>query len=413
MLRYWNGSLSDDKVQDIAHTFAQIVSEIAADPNVKLSALNKCSKRDLQQLQVWNQDQFPAIDACIHDLVHEHNISHPQADALSAWDGHMSHHDLDETASLLAQHILETSPHTKADNIIPICFEKSIWQPVSMLATMKAGAAFVSIDAAHPVGRLRSIVDSVQAKVVLCSGEHRDLCLSLVDSVIVVDYPLLKSLQARERKMIMPRATPADAAYAIFTSGSTGTPKGIVINHQAYASNVRVQQERMNIDRTTRSLQFASHVFDASILEILTVLTAGGCVCIPSPEDRMNNTARFVTDMQVNWAILTPSFAKLLQPKDFPALKTLVSGGEALSTTVLQNWAPAVNLVNAYGPSECSISGVINSNVTEDTSPTDVGRGAGALTWIVDPANHDCLLPVGAVGELLLEGPIIGRGRFS
>ena len=88
-----------------------------------------------------------------------------------------------------------------------------------------------------------------------------------------------------------------------------------------------------------------------------------------------------------------------------------MSGGEALPAAVLHKWANAVHLCNSYGPSECCVSSVIKSHVTDSTSPSDIGQGAGALTWIVDAANHDRLAPVGSIGELLLEGPILARGK--
>jgi fusarinine C synthase len=66
-----------------------------------------------------------------------------------------------------------------------------------------------------------------------------------------------------------------------------------------------------------------------------------------------------------------------------------------------------------YGPAECTVASVAQRHLTEDMNSRNVGRGIGAVTWLVDPSNHECLMPLGTVGELLIEGPIVGRGYLG
>jgi len=101
---------------------------------------------------------------------------------------------------------------------------------------------------------------------------------------------------------------------------------------------------------TSRVLQFASYTFDASLLEILTTLTIGGTVCVPSDEDRLNNIARVINEKRVTWTLLTPSFVQLIQPSEIPTLRTLVLGGEAMDQGHISTWADKLELINAYGP---------------------------------------------------------------
>jgi non-ribosomal peptide synthetase component F len=100
-----------------------------------------------------------------------------------------------------------------------------------------------------------------------------------------------------------------------------------------------------------RFLQFASYTFDACLVEILTTLMMGGTVCVPRETDRTNgNIATAMEQMDVTMALLTPSFARVLEPSQVPQLKTLILGGEAMAETHLASWVDKVNLVNAYGP---------------------------------------------------------------
>lgn len=168
----------------------------------------------------------------------------------------------------------------------------------------------------------------------------------------------------------------------------------------------------MLIKPTSRVLQFASYTFDASLVEILTTLMVGGCVCVPNEFDRMNNITIVINQMKVDVALLTPSFAQLIQPSDVPGLRTLILAGEAMSKSHLSIWAGKVNLVNGYGPSECSVAVAVNPNMTLSTNPANIGHRLDRC-WVVDAQNHHRLAPIGSVGELLVEGPTLARGYLN
>jgi hypothetical protein len=116
--------------------------------------------------------------------------------------------------------------------------------------------------------------------------------------------------------------------------------------------------------------------------------------------------------MGVTMALLTPSFARVLEPSSVPHLKTLILGGEAMAKSHLDTWADKVNLVNAYGPSECAVVATVNPRMRLSSNPANLGRGLGRC-WIVDPQNHDRLAPLGSVGELLVEGPTLSTGYLQ
>lgn len=147
-----------------------------------------------------------------------------------------------------------------------------------------------------------------------------------------------------------------------------------------------------------------------SIAEMFTTLCNGGCICIPSEEERMNDLAGAMNRMQVDWACLTSTVASLITPAEIPALKSLVLSGEAPSRSNLITWGGSVDLFNAYGPSECSIWSSYLSGLQATTSPTNIGRGLGCRLWITEPSDYHKLAPVGCVGELLIEGPILANG---
>ena len=127
----------------------------------------------------------------------------------------------------------------------------------------------------------------------------------------------------------------------------------------------------------------------------------------------MMGPAHLINDMAISWAFLTPSLAKTIKPSDIPNLKTLASGGEPLAKIDVETWAAHLQLINGYGPSECSIAATGNTHMTPDTNPANIGWPVGGLCWVVHADDHDKLLSIGDVGELLIEGPILTRGYLK
>jgi aryl carrier-like protein len=117
--------------------------------------------------------------------------------------------------------------------------------------------------------------------------------------------------------------------------------------------------------------------------------------------------------MKVNWMSITPSVAKLLQPAAIPTVRHMVSCGEPMTSSMIDEWAGSLQLVNAYGPSEATTISSLNTNFTAKTCPTNIGKGSGSVLWIVDPADHNRLAPIGAVGELVVESPSVGKGYIN
>jgi acyl-CoA synthetase (AMP-forming)/AMP-acid ligase II len=184
-----------------------------------------------------------------------------------------------------------------------------------------------------------------------------------------------------------------------------------MIEHRAFATSARDHGKTLGINSSSRVLQFSSYVFDVSVMDMLTTLMQGGCICIPTDEERGSmEIVGAISRMRVNWTLLTPSFVTIIEPSQVPGLKTLVLGGEAMSQKHVNIWGPHLRLMNAYGPTEASVLATINADV-EDA--TNIGHGVGALTWVADRNNTDRLVPIGAVGELLLEGPTLARGYLN
>ncbi|RAL07335.1 acetyl-CoA synthetase-like protein [Aspergillus homomorphus CBS 101889] len=395
-------------LSQLKHLLQQFCSSAA---ETKLDDLNFISAKDEESIRQWNQDIPAPVHKTIHQLIEERIAEHPSKEAVCSWDGSFTFADLDKHSARLAHRLAELK--VQPEDFVPCCFEKSRWPVAAMLGVMRAGGAFLNIDPAQPKSRIQLMVTKLKAMTIVCSPEQEELCLSFGPDYNVVVLSADTPEEPTTGVLPATSVSPENSAYVIFTSGSTGEPKGTVIQHGAYASASTTHASSMLMHGGTRSLQFASFTFDASLVEILTTLIVGGCVCVASEEQRKRDVTEAIRETNCNWAVLTPSFVNLINPDDVPTLKVLILAGEAMSQSHIETWAHRLRLVNAYGPSECCVCSTSNFNITSESSPRNIGRACSGATWVVMPHNHHRLVPVGSVGELVMEGWNVGRGYLA
>jgi len=73
----------------------------------------------------------------------------------------------------------------------------------------------------------------------------------------------------------------------------------------------------------------------------------------------------------------------------------------------------SANILYRYGPSECSVVSVLSPSLTSISDPRNIGRPISSHAWVVNPEDYNELLPIGCIGELVIEGHIAGRGYLN
>lgn len=407
---YWDNVIPKLQAQSIVDTFLHTISQIVENPGLPMSELALLSPHSHQKIIEWNATMPDVTESCIHELIVQNAALLPQYPAVCGWDGVFTFAELDHLSSRLASYLCEQG--VRPEKFVPVYMSRSRWTPVALLAVLKARGAFVLLDATQPPSRVQSLCQDVPCGPVVTNVDISSFHGEIFPHVVRVDLEDAPWLQHGYTIALSP-GNPGDAAYAVFTSGSTGKPKMVVIENRSFCSAGKAQMGRLNLSRHSRVLQFASYAFDAAVLEHLTTLMAGGCICIPDENDRQQNLTNAMIRLEVNWALLTPSLARTLNPSEIPSLDTLVLGSEACRPSDLVQWARVPHLINAYGPSECSVITTMQPELRQGELAANIGHAAGAVCWIVHPDNHHRLTNIGAIGELLVEGPIVGRGYFG
>ena len=369
--------------------------------------MDVCSDHDRRVIQELTGVVSQAENHCVHDIILKQCRLYPDQIAVCSWDGNLTYGELDDLSSRLAYHLVELG--VKPETFVLSCFKKSTWAIVARLAILRAGGAYISVNAGNPPSYLGSIICHTNSQVLVSESEFADRFRDLVPAFVEVTLEWLRGLPAEDKSPVCETIRADNACLVIFTSGSTGQPKGIIQTHQSYATAIRDYVRNLELDSATRFLQFDDYAFDISNLEFMVPLFIGGCCCVPGPMKTVQDLANNINSLKANVAFLTPTVAIKLVPADVPCLKILCVGGEPLSRDLLTKWASSTTkLINQYGMGEVAICCAYNDQI-HLTSGGNLGRPASGAIWVVDASSPEKLIPIGAVGEFLIEGPHLSR----
>lgn len=415
---YDTSLMGEGEVQHLLRQLFQMIAELNDrynDGSTLRSAIwNLANGDDFNRMVEWNRTSKPSPSACLHELFEESARRDPDRLAIDSHDGRLSYKELDIAADALAEKLREDYA-IKPGDLVPLCFEKSSLMIVAIVGVLKAGAGYVPLDISHPSSRVQYIIRETRARLVVVSP-LQTRSFSFPVATVVVDRKLLSSPLARAKPHLV---TSRDVAYVTFTSGTSGPPKGVITQHGAAHLSVlehtgRYQHRRLG--SSLRTLQFSSYTFDASVLDIFATMACGGCVCIPSESERMASLEEVLARMAINFADITPTVANLLDPSRVPTLRTLAIGGEMANRALISKWtsseSPLEVFINSYGPTEAAI-GCAAGEISPMLPVGHVGKRVGGSLWIVDETDHNHLVPISCVGELVISGPTLAQGYLN
>ena len=395
--------------------FVTLLEGVVADPNQRISELPLLTRSERHQLLVeWNDTavEFPR-DQCLHDLFEQQVERTPAAVAVVFEDQELTYRGLNERANQLAHHLrsLGVGPQT----LVGLCLERSAELVVGILGILKAGGAWVPLDADYPPQRLKFML--TDAKIEFLVTQQPLLGRLPVSDCQVVcldtDTPTLRHM-ARSNPPV--NAAADNLVYVMFTSGSTGQPKGVQIPHSAVVNFLTAMAANPGLTSDDRLMSVTTPTFDISVLELMLPLMTGASVDVVSADltsDASGLAAR-LRDHPVTVMQATPATWQMLIHggwKGCDHLKVLC-GGEALPDSLAQELQQRCGeLWNLYGPTETTIwsttmrvaNGGVNGSIGRPIANTQV--------YVLDQWRQP--VPIGVPGELYIGGAGLARGYLN
>ncbi|WP_433532879.1 amino acid adenylation domain-containing protein [Micromonospora sp. CA-263727] len=341
----------------------------------------------------------------------------------------LTYRDLDRAADRVAAQL--TAGGVRPGQRVGLLTAPGPESVVALVGILRAGAAWVPLDAAHPPVRLDGQLLRAGVEVVLHDEDSAGAMARLTGTV----RPVRLGAEAPEAPTGVPAIAPApeDTAYVIFTSGSTGRPKGVPITHRSMVNYLDWAIDTFGYRPGDRLAQTSSICFDASVRQILAPLLVGATV-VTFPRsvlrDPQELLARLERDRLTVWSSVPTLWERILRAAeeraarhgvspDLSALRWVHVGGEELSPVPVRRWfdlfGDGCRITNLYGPTEATINAtwhLIDSRPDDTLRRLPIGRPVGgARVRVVDPDGRPC--PPGVAGELHLGGVGITPGYLG
>ncbi|MBK1787885.1 non-ribosomal peptide synthetase [Prauserella cavernicola] len=390
--------------------FLHLLDHAAASPGTPVSRLALLD--DTEAAALLRTGTGPVRSRGEHqlpELIAQRARHTPDAVAVRDELGHLTYGDLLTRADALARTLRATG--IGRDDVVGVCLPRRPDLVVAILGVQRAGAAVLPLDPAHPAERHRWMLEDSGARLVIADPDTTPPGTA----VLTPD-----SVGAAESGPEPVRADPDSLAYVVYTSGSTGRPKGVGVAHRGIRNRVLWAVETFGISPADRMLQKTVITFDAAMWEVLAPLVSGGTVVL-APSGVEHDPAamvRTVAEHEVTILQAVPSLWRPLADEpglgDRSSLRLLFSAGEPL-TTELADRLPA-QLVNTYGPTECSIDVTAwphaEGGPGSDSGSVPIGRPLdNTRIHVLDPDGG--LAPTGVAGELFAAGDGLARGYLG
>lgn len=352
--------------------------------------------------------------SCVPDLIQLRTKTSPDALAICGGGEGLTYGDLECRSSELANFLLTQG--VAPGGVVGLCLERSIQFPIAALAILKAGCAYLSLEAKAPSRRLQAMLSAAKVSVVLTHSS------------------LLESVAGENRKLVaLDRCTseigrcsseapqisvnPGQLAYVIYTSGSTGTPKAVAVGHDSLLNLIQWHNRAFGVTPADRASQLASIGFDAAVWELWPHLVAGASVHLVDDETRTHpeQLRDWLVREQITISFAPTPLAERMLKLEWPqetALRFLLIGADTL-----HQYPPAslpFTLVNNYGPTECTVvatSAAMAPQPSPDRLPP-IGKPVdNAQVYILDGKMEQ--VSAGTIGEIYVGGAGLAKGYLN
>ena len=398
-------------IERMSAQYAALLEVIASQPTAAIGSLSALTEAEItRQQREWNDStKSYRDDACYHHLFEDQAAAHPDTLAVRFDDGcthtDLTYDALNARANRLARRLIDEGVGPEC--VVAICLDRSPEMVVAMLAVLKAGGAYLPLDAEYPAERLEYMIEDAAVQLLVGGGQAPKLSGAKMIDLDRFDW------SGDDPGNPDVALSPDNLAYLIYTSGSTGRPKGVTIAHRGLVNLTEDKIRKCDVRHGDCVLQFFSFSFDGSVPEFVMTLATGAHLLMAPAETMLPGPelADLLRRNDVTHITLTPSALTALPSGDYPALRMALVGGEAPSPELIREWSQGRNFINAYGPTETTVNASMVYCGNEHPVEPTILPSANKQLYVLDPDLQ--ITPVGVVGELHIGGVGLARGYHN
>ncbi len=410
-------AIIDTQRHAVAKHFINMTDCLLADKNQPIEQSSIVTSDEVYSLRATSDPSTATNRVTVTSMIEDQAERNPDVVAVEQGGDRLTYADLNQRANKVARLLQGRGVGTASK--VAVVTRRSTESVIAILGVLKAGAAYVPIDASSPSMRIEFMLRDASCDVALTGSTVSHAALTQCPSINLDDADLFAEVSGSN---LSTAPSLDDSAYVIYTSGSTGIPKGVVVGHRALSNYVQWAQQNYVGNQQLAFPLFTPLSFDLTVTSIFVPLITGGRIVIYPDAGAQADLALLdvLDDNRVDIIKLTPSHLLLMQDRDLSGSRVsqLILGGEDLRSDVarriLQKFDGRVQIHNEYGPTEATVGCIIHTfDVKKDqTASVPIGQPIDNMEAFV--LNHHLSpVPQGVIGDLYVAGEGLATGYLN
>ncbi len=408
---YCASLFSEETIRLYGRTFISIIEEMLVGEALSVEDISALSAEDKKRFIYGPGSVSVAFDDMpINRIIKSTALENPDKTAVIWHDEKTTYRELDERSDAVAA-LLISKGVVRGDRVGLSCMRTPDLL-ASMLGILKAGAAYVPFLTDYPAERIKYMLATAGARLLLSD----ESCRNALPSELSCPVATLSQCEGAEAPECYQET--ADPMYVLFTSGSTGQPKGVQVPHRAIANLLGSVRELMRPHKGP-VLCTTNVTFDIFVTESLLALAQGLCVVLADEEEMMLpwKTAELIRKHHTTIAQFTPSRLQMCLSNDaFAAaadnIEFVILVGEAVTPQLVEKFKKHSRgrFVNMYGPTEAAV--YVTQGELSAGEAVNIGVPLNNCRIYVLDERRKPVMPT-ARGELYLAGTCLADGYVS
>lgn len=424
---YRSSHFTSETIQRLLSHYQSLLSAVHHDPFQPISQLPLLSSEERHcLLTTWNDTrvEFPSANA-IQELFESRVAESPDAIAIAYQGQYCSYRELNKRADQLANYL--GSLNVGPDVLVGIYMERSLDAVIAMLAVLKAGGAYLPLDASYPDDRIAYIMADARSNVLLTHAELASRLQTSPATIIRLDADREKITQ-HSPQTPENRTRPEHLAFVLYTSGSTGDPKGVEVTHGNLINYYFLWEHTHHLRESINGIfQMAFFSFAVFQGDVIRALCAGKKLVI-CPQETLLSPRLMYELMQREQAdfaefvpVLLRGLLEFLEPSDLRLdfMRVIIVGADRWYVRehrrVQRLCGPQTRFVHVYGLSETTLDStyfVATDSELDENQLVPIGRPfPNVQAYVLD--GHQQLVPIGVSGTLYVGGAGIAKGYHN